>query len=761
MHPETPLDDLIARLNEPQRDAVLHVGGPLLVLAGAGSGKTRVITVKIAHLVLSHGLSPWQILAVTFTNKAAAEMRERTAHVLGTDAKDVWLGTFHSIGLRILRRHAALVGRSERWVVHDDDDQERLMGQVLKELGVSTDVLPVRAARAYVDAQQHKLRGPDHRDLPQATHLERLCARAYEGYEKAKRAADAFDFGDLITKTVKLFEQEPMVLSEFQYRFRYVLVDEFQDTDVAQYKLLRLIAGDKSNLCVVGDDDQSIYRWRGAHVQNILGFPNDFGDREVKVVRLEQNYRSTGTILKAASGLIEKNSKRHGKTLWTTQGDGERLACYQAATEVGEARWVIGEALKAHRAGTPLREIAVLYRTHAQSRVLEDALRQNRLAYVVVGGLKFYERKEVKDVLAYLRAAANPRDELALVRILNVPPRGIGATTVDKVRQLARDEELPFWDALRRFAQSSDGIRARKSIDAFVVLLEGLRALEAQGQDVVAIAKAIVERTKLFEHLTADGPEGIQRKENVDELLVSIQAWAKAPPDGDATLGAFLDHVSLLTSLDQAEEKADALTLMTVHAAKGLEFDVVFVAGLEETVFPHFNAQVAEDVEEERRLCYVAITRGRKRVALSFAQSRQRFGRLDMNAPSRFLKDVPPEVLVHSSELGVSRPGSLFAQTTSFASGGARGGWAGPLAAKPVVKQRDSQELDYGFSQASASHHAGDGESAIGRRVKHPTFGTGKVARVDGAGPKARVTVQFPGFGSKTIVAEFLKFEEV
>ena len=774
--------NLKQELNAGQLEAVRHTSGPLLVLAGAGSGKTRVITYKIAHLVLDCDYKPWQILAVTFTNKAAGEMRERTEKILGGEAREVWLGTFHSVCLRVLRRHAELVGRTNRFVVYDEDDRERLIKRVLSNLNVNKEVLTGRQVRYYVDAQKHLLRGPNHPELPVEGYIDSLCGKAYKAYEAAKKRADAFDFSDLIFKAVKLMEGHPPVLSEYQYRWRYILVDEFQDTDHAQYRLLKLLAGDRCNISVVGDDDQSIYRWRGADVANILGFPRDFPGREVGVVRLEQNYRSTGVILEAASALIKNNEHRHDKTLWTSEPSGAPLKCYQAETEVGEARWVVRNALALRRdAEVPLNEITVFYRTHSQSRVFEDALRGTATPYIVVGGLKFYERKEVKDILAYLRVVQNPRDDIALQRIINTPTRGVGAKTLGRAQKLAAEREVPLFDALQLHVRGAEGRRARRPVEDFAQIIGRLRTIADNERDAFRVAEAVLAETGYLKRLQEDGSlEAETRAENLQELMVSIQQWRVNAED--PSLETFLDHVSLLTSLDEADADREAVTLMTVHAAKGLEFDTVFVTGLEEDVFPHFNSKEPEAIEEERRLAYVAITRGKRRVFLSWARSRQRFGRTDMNPPSRFLGEIPETIKTYESELGRVRPstfgsvqgrraqgaGGSAAWTTSpgrpggdRAAGGSRGGWAGRKAAAGPSQERQDRHgrtLDYSDSQLPPDELGGAG--LIGRRVNHPRFGDGKVARVDGSGPDARVTVQFRGFGAKKIIARFLDLVE-
>ena len=774
--------NLEAELNERQLEAALHSSGPLLVLAGAGSGKTRVITFKIAHLVMEENYRPWEILAVTFTNKAAREMRERTQRILGKDAKDVWLGTFHSICLRVLRRHAELVGRSNHFVVYDEDDRERLLKRTIRDLNISNDVLNVRQVKSYIDQQKHLLRGPTHPELPVEGYIQSLCAKVYKGYEAAKKRADAFDFSDLIQRTVVLFESHPPVLSEWRYRWRYIMVDEFQDTDHAQYRLLKMLAGDKGRICVVGDDDQSIYRWRGADVSNILGFHKDFPGLDVHVVRLERNYRSTANILKAASALIRHNKARHDKTLWTDTPAGAPIRCYQAETETGEARWVVRELLKLVRAGEcRLAEVAVFYRTHSQSRVFEDALRGQGTPYIVVGGLKFYERKEVKDILAYLRLVQNPRDDVAFARVVNVPTRGVGAKTLKSAAAISTAEDIPLFDALARYARQKGG-RIGRAVAGFESMISKLRNVANSEKDTFRVAEAILSQTGYLTRLQEEGTmEAQTRSENVQELMVSIEDWRSRAEDKG--LAAFLDHVSLLTSLDEGEEEKNAVTLMTIHAAKGLEFDTVFVTGLEEDVFPHFNSKDDEAIEEERRLAYVAITRGKRRVHLAWARSRRRFGRLDVNPPSRFVSEIPNGIKQLESEIA-RRPafGSMRAQAGEGS--GSSGGWTAgasssswePASQDPVdelTKRRapgtrpswlesepKAAPRSNGPRENVQDTRAPDpqgGELAAGRQVRHPRFGTGKVRKVDGSGPDARVVVRFPAFGEKRIIARFLE----
>jgi len=675
--------------------------------------------------------------------------------------------------LRVLRRHADLVGRTQGFVVYDQDDRERLLKRVLKDLNVSTDKVSAKQVGYFIDDQRHVLRGPTHPDLPVESWQDRICVKAYKGYEEAKKRANAFDFSDLIYRVVTLLEKYPQVLSEWQFRWRYILVDEFQDTDKAQYKLLKMLAGDDANICVVGDDDQSIYRWRGAHVANILGFDKDFPGREVGVVRLERNYRSSANILAAASALIRNNTERHDKTLWTERPAGEPIRAYQAETESGEARWVVRNVLDTRKTGVPLSEIAVFYRTHSQSRVFEDALRTKAIPYKIVGGMKFYERKEVKDILSYMRLVHNPADDVAMARVVNTPTRGIGNTTIERAQRLASAADRSLFDGFGLLAQDPEGKRAKKSIERFLAMMATLRNIASQG-DAFRVAEGVLAETGYIQRLKEEGTvEAESRRENIEELMLSIEEWRAR--NSDRSLTAFLDHVSLLTSLDEGDEVADALTLMSIHAAKGLEFDTVFVTGLEEDVFPHFNSKEPEALEEERRLAYVAVTRGKRAVSLSWARSRQRFGRVDMNPVSRFVTEIPKEVLLMDSEMGGGHDpfSSRFGRRTGrdpFGSGPARrqsgstGGWAGSRGGggwsgsrqKPTPKAARAEPADGPVLDYSDSQVGGEGGGFVGRRVEHPRFGRGKVVDVSGNGPEAKVTVRFP-IGDKKIIARFLQ----
>ncbi|TNF31943.1 MAG: hypothetical protein EP329_11575, partial [Deltaproteobacteria bacterium] len=656
---------ILETLNAPQREAVLACDGPLLILAGAGSGKTRALTRKIAFLVAEKKLEPWQILAVTFTNKAAAEMRERCEQLLGPRAADLWLGTFHSIGVRILRRHGELIGVPRGFVIYDQDDATNMIGRCLDKLGLDSKAFPPKGIGHWIEAQKRECRGPDHAEIPQQSFTDRTHLRVYALYQEEMRKAGAVDFSDLIWLPWRLATEHPTVAFEYKSRWRYVLVDEFQDTNVAQYKLLKAFLNDDHHICVVGDDDQSIYGWRGAQVENILGFDRDFAD--AKVIRLEQNYRSTQTILDVSGALIAQNTSRHGKTLWTERERGEAVRVYPAQTERDEAEYV-GRRIDALRHDYDLSEMAIFYRTNAQSRAFEDVLRAKGIPYRVLGGLRFYDRAEVKDVLAYLKVLANPSDPVSLERIINRPTRGIGKTTVDKCRQRGDEDGSTLWEAICAMAREAGGALSSK-LSPFVELIVDLVAYSA-GHNALETALELLEKTSYLALLEADRSiEAQGRADNVKELLGAIGEFVER--SADRSLGAFLDEVSLVSDLDGADLSEQTVSLMTGHSAKGLEFDVVFVTGLEEGLIPHFNSSDSQSgIEEERRLAYVAMTRARHVLHLSHAASRRRFGQSKAAVPSRFLDGLPDRLL--HQELG----GYTLPPRTSGWSGGP-GGWGG------------------------------------------------------------------------------------
>lgn len=634
-------DPILRDLNEAQYQAVTHDRGPLLILAGAGSGKTRAITRRIAWLVRARSVFPSRILAVTFTNKAATEMRERVSRLLGGEDAPRWMGTFHSICLRLLRQHAQRLGYSRDFVVYDDDDTESALRAVLKRMDLPRE--GVRAFASYIDGLKNEgiLEPPDPRSP-----RERVHAEVYAAYQADLRANGAMDFGDLLLLALRLMEEHEDVRRDIQDRFDHVLVDEFQDTNVVQYRLLQWVAARHQNLCVVGDDDQSIYSWRGARVENILEFTDDYPD--AKVVTLGANYRSRDPILHAASRVISFNRRRHGKELSAMRGPGEPVRVHASLNEQHEAAWVVREIVSHGEDGVDLSRMAIFYRTNAQSRAFEDALRARRIPYRVVGGMKFYQRKEVKDVLAYLRLLVNPADSLSLERVFNVPPRGIGAATIEKARARIQGPEDSLLMALARVGDETGGATGKR-VRAFIEMLTGL-ALQAREQNAEDIVRQTLDQTGLLEFLNRDeSPEGQSRVENVQELLASVRQFQEA--SGQTDLRSWLDRVALVQPLDEGGE-GQAVNLMTVHAAKGLEFECVFVCGLEQGLFPmggRRDRHVAPvdatrdraALEEERRLMYVAMTRARDWLYLSYAATRMRWGQVEAGRPSMFLTELP------------------------------------------------------------------------------------------------------------------------
>ncbi len=703
----TSTADLETLLNPPQLEAVRHGDGPLLVLAGAGSGKTRVLTYRIADLIRARGVSPGQILAVTFTNKAAGEMRDRLAALLGPAlARSLWIGTFHAVCSRILRRSGAPIGVPPRFVIYDEDDQRTLMREILRNLDVDERQFPPSAMLAEISRAKNEL--VDHVAFASRaeTFREEVIGRLYAAYERRLAECRALDFDDLLGRAVQLFREHPPTLAEYQARFRHILVDEYQDTNHTQFVLVSLLARRHRNLCVVGDDDQAIYRWRGADVRNILEFERDYP--EARVIALEQNYRSTKRILAAASAVIQHNPHRHAKTLWTDNPEGDAVALYEAFDGYDEARYV-GEQIRARiAAGGRAGEVAILYRTNAQSRQFEEMFLRLGIPYQIVGGLRFYERAEIKDILAYLRLAQNPADEASLRRVLNVPRRGIGDGTLRRLEAWAGGEGLTLWDALRRAGDAGVGPQVRRGIEEFVGIVDALAA-SASGHTAREVLERALDLTGYRRMLEAEGTdEAFDRLENLDELAAVAQEVEAM--SGEGTLEAFLTHLSLQTDIDTWEERADRVTLMTLHSAKGLEFPVVVLAGLEEGLFPHARALEQDaNLEEERRLCYVGMTRARSRLLLTYARQRTTYGMSRPSLPSRFLAEIPPEQLVRAAT----------PRTPT-------GDW-------PEEEDRPVPVV------------------AVGDVVRHKTFGTGRVLEIDGDGPRAIITVRFDAVGTKRL----------
>jgi len=739
------VDELLSGMNPEQREAVLATEGPLLVLAGAGSGKTRVLTHRIAYLIGSCGIAPEAILAVTFTNKAAGEMRERVAKLLGPDGAGVWLATFHSTCVRILRSEIGHLGRSRGFVVYDEADSLGLVQEAMRRLGLDPKGPDARRLRWRVD--QWKNAG----DLPAAA-AERArdieasqAAEIYATYQRLLAEANALDFGDLLLLTVDLFDRFPEVLRHYQERWQYLLIDEYQDTNRVQYRLVKQLSALHGNLCVVGDPNQSIYGWRGADVNNILDFERDYPS--ARVVKLTRNYRSTQEILSGAGAVVEKNRGPALQLSAERGGAGERIVLYEARDERDEAQHIVRRMLEEVRdGGRKYGHCAVFYRTNAQSRPIEEELLKYDVPYVVVGGVRFYDRAEVKDVLCYLRALVNPADIAALARIANRPARGIGDTTLERAQEISRARGVSFEEGMRLFAASDAAGRARPKLLAFLELMDALR------RDLVGLppADAIAETLKRSGTLLAlereNTPEAESRLENLRELVASAEDFASDSAEVvDATrtpLERFLDQVALVSDLDSAELRSDRVSLMTVHSAKGLEFPVVFVAGLEEGVFPHqAAARDGRDVEEERRLCYVAMTRAMERLTLSYARERRRYGQHSFGSPSRFLREIPPKLLDFRGGAGLERAAASYAPPSPRARG-------------------DGRHYDYSYDQGgSGDDAASDAGVRKGTRLRHPIFGAGVVVEVIGRGPSQKLRIQFDRGGVKTVLVRYANLE--
>ncbi len=752
--------ELLEGLNDAQRRAVLATEGPTLIVAGAGSGKTRVLTYRIAHLIRDRGVHPASILAITFTNKAAREMQERLRGLVGGVVKAMWVSTFHSACVRILRRSGGALGYKSTFTIYDESDAERLMTVVCRELDYDPKRLSARSMRHAVSSAKDELLTPGKYADRAMTWFEKKVAQAYELYQRRLEEANAVDFDDLIMQTVRLFAGHEDVLAEYQERFRYVLVDEFQDTNVAQYELLKLLTAKHRNLSVVGDGDQSIYAFRGATVRNILDFEADYPD--ATVILLEQNYRSTQTILSAANSVIANNLERKPKSLWTSLGQGHPVIRYQADNEHDEAAFVAEEVERLRKQGYRYGQMVVFYRTNAQSRVLEEVLIKAGLPYKVVGGVKFYDRREVKDLLAYIKAVVNPQDEVSLRRVLNVPRRGIGDTSERAIERFKDEEDIPFAEVLRRAGEiPALGARQARGVADFVAVLDELREGVQEGRSPSVLVEDAWNLSGLMRELEADNSiEGQGRVENVRELQSVAEEYELREPEGG--LAGFLESIALVSDADEVEAASQGVTLMTLHTAKGLEYPVVFIVGLEENVFPHVRS-IGEprDLEEERRLAYVGITRARERLYLTNAWSRTLFGSTSYNQPSRFLKEVPEElVTVVSPE---STAGRFRRAATDWSDASpAFGAGRGSLGPRAPANRAAANRAAPGFDRTSPAARLADQQRgaldldlATGDTVIHRQWGEGVVRALSGQGERAMAEVEFPGLGRKRLLLRY------
>jgi DNA helicase-2/ATP-dependent DNA helicase PcrA len=745
-----------AELNEPQAAAAVHTQGPLLVFAGAGSGKTRVITYRVANLIACQGVAPWRILAVTFTNKAATEMRARLEKLCGADlARSLWVGTFHATCAKLLRAHGGAVGVAPNFIIYDTADQKAVVARALRDLNLDERRYPPRAVLAHIHKHKQEGRGPD--EAAAHSYIDDIALRIFRAYDDRLRSANAVDFEDLILLVARLLATSPEG-DKIRRRFDYVLVDEFQDTNATQYRFLSELAKVHRNLCVVGDDDQSIYSWRGADVRNIRGFRREYPD--ATVIKLEQNYRSSQRIVKAALGIIARSREREPKELWTSNPEGDPVRVTLARDERDEAGLVVETLRRAQAEGADMRDIAVFYRVHAQSRVLEEALRAANIPYQIIGGTKFYERAEVKDALSYLRILMNPRSDVDLLRIINVPARGIGQTTVDRLTTWAAASRETLFDALARVSEVPDlASAARKKLEAFRELLDGLRAAAGESTPSALLERVLAGTGYLRVLEGEDTAEADARIENLQELVGSIQDYeAEAQAAGEeATLAGLLERVTLVSDVDGLED-IGRVVLMTVHGAKGLEFARVILTGMEEEMFPYRGVDPGErdELEEERRLAYVAITRARHHLLMTHTQMRQIFGKTRWNRPSRFLAELPAGVVeygVTAAAGGEVRRSAYVERDSAFEP--EMRPWRHPQVAKPAAPESGGRFVDHDFFDDRAAD-VSDMSLRRGSRVAHERFGEGKVTRVISVGEPAVVAV-FPGWGEKKILARFLK----
>ena len=735
-------------LNPEQKEAVFHYEGPLLILAGAGSGKTRVLTHRVAWLIEERQVNPWNIMAITFTNKAAGEMRDRVETMLGGALGGVWVATFHSTCVRILRRYIDRIGFGTNFTIYDGDDQKTIIKEICKRFQIDTKLYRERFFMAAISAAKDELLSPD--DYAKQVHgdtRKQKVAEVYREYQKQLRASNALDFDDLIFRTVELFQKDAEVLEQYQDRFRFIMVDEYQDTNTAQFKLVSLLAAKYRNLCVVGDDDQSIYRFRGANIQNILSFEEVYPD--AKVIRLEQNYRSTQNILTAANEVICHNEGRKEKKLWTANGDGDKVRFRQFLNGFEEAEYVAGMISRKVGAGKwRYGDCAVLYRTNAQSRMFEEKFLFANVPYKIVGGINFYGRKEIKDVLAYLKTIENGQDDLAVRRIINVPKRGIGATTINRVQEYANTEDMSFYDALR-VAGTIPGVgKSVAKLDGFVQMIQTMRSKQPY-YSVKELIEDVLEQTEYRKELMSEGTEeALDRLANIDELLNKAASYAEHADN--PSLGGFLEEVALVADIDNLEEDADHVVMMTLHSAKGLEFPVVFMVGMEDGMFPSYMSISSEDpadLEEERRLCYVGITRAKETLILTSARQRMVRGEIHYNRVSRFIEDIPKEVLAENETANVQPKEKKERPETK---------------AHAAYRQMRETFKTKAFVQPQVEAKKEGGLSYnVGDRVRHIKFGVGSVTDIREGGRDYEVTVNFDRVGVKKMFASFAKLTKV
>lgn len=742
-------DRLLNGLNKEQQHAVKTTDGPLLIMAGAGSGKTRVLTHRIAYILVEKGVNPYNILAITFTNKAAREMKERISGILGGAADDIWISTFHSMCVRILRRDIDRIGINRNFTILDSSDQLSVIKGILKDKNLDPKKFDPRSILGSISNAKNELKSASDVSKHVGDFYQRVVSEVYEEYEKRLLKNHSLDFDDLIMKTIHLFERVPEVLEYYQNKFQYIHVDEYQDTNRAQYVLVKLLAEKFKNLCVVGDSDQSIYGWRGADISNILSFEKDYPD--AKVILLEQNYRSTKNILQAANGVISRNMQRKPKKLWTENEQGEKIRYYRADTEQGEALFVTGKIQElVKEKNRKYSDIAVLYRTNAQSRALEEVLVKSNIPYNIVGGTKFYDRKEIKDLLAYLRLVSNPDDDISLQRVINVPKRGIGATSVEKIAQFAVQHDMSMYEALGDAVLIGLTGKALKACEEFYQLITDLNQMQDY-LSVTELTEEVIKRSGYREMLEAEKTlEAASRLENIEEFLTVTKNFEDYSED--KTLVAFLTDLALIADIDQMDKEDtnnEAVVLMTLHSAKGLEFPVVFLIGLEEGVFPHSRSLMEEsEMEEERRLAYVGITRAEEELYITNAQMRTLFGRRNMNSPSRFIEEIPQELIINENEQIQRERKSVFGSTSS----------------QGITGSRQVSTFQTGVKRPVFTPSGTGGESLgwkAGDKAVHKKWGVGTVVSVRGEGENMELDIAFPSpVGIKRLLAKFAPIEK-
>lgn len=747
------MNELLAGLNDKQKEAVLHFEGPLLILAGAGSGKTRVLTHRIAYLIEEHQVPPYHILALTFTNKAANEMRERVNNIIEYGAGSIWVSTFHSTCVRILRRFIDHLGYDNAFTIYDSDDQKSLMKDICKQLNIDTKKYKERTFLNAISSAKDELKTPEqYADEVAKEYNKKIFGRVYKEYQKRLKQNNALDFDDLIMLTVQLFRQNAEILNHYQERFPFILVDEYQDTNTAQFTLLSLLASRYQNLCVVGDDDQSIYRFRGANIHNILNFEKIFP--ATKVIRLEQNYRSTKNILAAASGVIKHNSMRKEKTLWTTAEAGAPISYGRYDNEYEEAQGIASDIHREVKDGMSYSDFAILYRTNAQSRVFEEKLIYEGIPYRIIGAVNFYARKEIKDILCYLKTINNSADDIAIKRIINIPRRGIGQTTIGRISDYAFSQEMPFYEALRRVDEIPGCTRASAKIHSFVSLIEHFRMkLRGEMYSLEDMTQELLDVTGYVRELEAeDTDEANGRIENIESLMNKIVQYEEDNNGG--TLNDLLEDIALVADIDTVSDDAEQVLLMTLHSAKGLEFPNVYICGMEETIFPGASAVFGDDpseLEEERRLCYVGITRAMKKLTLTSANQRMRNGEMNFNRPSRFINEIPRH-LVKQTYGAVLKP-EAESKPTEFSRTKASlytKDRKNPFANNPYIQK--------GMGSASP---AGAPDYQVGDRVSHTKFGQGIVRSLTKLTNDYEVVIEFDGFGQRKLRSSFAKLTKL